>query len=36
MPQPDVSTGLISAKGSYECMYGNIASSWKYENENFS
>ncbi|MEO6844257.1 MAG: alpha-L-rhamnosidase N-terminal domain-containing protein, partial [Ginsengibacter sp.] len=35
-PKPDVSTGLISATGSYKCVYGKIVSSWKYENENFS
>lgn len=34
-PQPDVSTGLTSAKGYYDSPYGRIISNWKYENEQF-
>lgn len=34
-PQPDKSTGLISARGSYKTNYGEIKVDWKCENDKF-
>ncbi len=35
-PQPDMSTGLTSAQGYYDCPYGRITSEWKCSNGQFS
>lgn len=35
-PQPDTATGLTSAKGYYDCVYGRIISEWKYDDNVFT
>jgi len=34
-PQPDPATGLTSAEGWYDCLYGRIVSKWKIEADKF-
>lgn len=34
-PQPDIKTGLTSAKGHYDSVYGRIISDWKYAEGEF-
>ena len=34
-PQPDPATGLTSAEGWYDCLYGRIVSRWKIEGDKF-
>ncbi len=35
-PQPDTATGLTSATGYYDSVYGRITSEWKYDNNVFT